>query len=608
MRSLTPRLRVLLFGALTLAIGIAAPALASEGSPQWTFAPASAPPPPPGVAPASYPVPLGEVGDIEFWAPNRGLLITGGDQGSNPAVPAGVYAYDGVSWHELASVCGGAKGRIVWAGPDDFWTISDERSFQLSAGVSGYTNLSLCHFLDGQVVGSYAEPFDEPSSYQEMDAGACISPDDCWFGGALGQPPNSGAFHLHWDGHNVSVLYAPQDHAITSMALAGPGTLLESVQLAETDQFGSESQKHPALVHRVDGPDGLFVNLELTDQGCASSSICPPLPIYGIDSLKRPVAPSTLGPLMLGSDFSPAEPGGSPTQLWALAAPSPNPPGDLRSSEGLAHTIAMRYSEGAWSQVVGSADVPGGEEPFEAEEIPRGIAAEPRGAAVWVMIESSDGQAHVDRLTAAGAISERDTLGDAQGVGRRGEAGAVACPAPHECWLATSKGWLFHLSDGSALAQDTDPNFVGVITYRPSDPSVPVLPPNEPPVDDSLANQLIAPPPPPLPPPTASTVNLPVALDLRSRVVGRDTLELTFKLAATAHVQLLASRKGHVVAKTHRETLGVGKHKLDLRLSPRRWPTKIELKAKPLKPLVGPAPSGGGATVGPAISQNNVGT
>ena len=45
---------------------------------------------------ASTPIGLGRIGDIEFWAPNRGLLITAGNP---PTIPAGIWAYNGVGWH-----------------------------------------------------------------------------------------------------------------------------------------------------------------------------------------------------------------------------------------------------------------------------------------------------------------------------------------------------------------------------------------------------------------------------------------------------------------------------------------------------------------------------
>ena len=115
-----------------LALGALAPACAAGAT--WQFAPAEAPPAPPGVAQQPLPVPLGKVGAISFWAPNRGLLIEEGTsaEGCRTAngtagVPCGLYAYNGRSWHLLSTVCGAGEGRIAWAGPEDFWTISDRR-------------------------------------------------------------------------------------------------------------------------------------------------------------------------------------------------------------------------------------------------------------------------------------------------------------------------------------------------------------------------------------------------------------------------------------------------------------------------------------------------
>jgi hypothetical protein len=579
---------------------------AQAGEASWQFTPASAPPPPAGVAPASYPVPLGRVADIEFWAPNRGLLITRGNTAAD--VLPGLYAYNGVGWHQLSTVCGGKEGKIVWAGPDEFWTISDERSFNL-AGSNEFVNLSLCHFLDGQVVGSYAEPANQPDSYQRMSAGACLSSTDCWFGGALGEPPNSGAFHLHWNGQSVTVVYGPQAHAIASMVLAGPGTLFESVQLAPGNNFAGEERDDPSLLHAIElpGSGALFSDVLMEDSACSGQLSCPTLPEYGTDQNGKPVSSITLGPLLMSSEYSLAAPENSAAQLWALAAPSGYPPEN--SSEGVAHPLVLRYSQGSWNQVVGSAD-PGGDEPFEADETPRHIAVEPGSSDAWVTVEPKvqDEEAHVDLLNAEGKIIQRDDLGTAQGVGKLGSAGPIACPAPHDCWLATSEGWLFHLTDGTTWPEDTDPNFAGVITFRPTDPSVPQLPPDQPPIDDSLANQVLAAPPPPPPAVEVPRINLPVTANLHEHLVGGDTLELTFKLLAKAHVQALASRGHTIIAKTHNEMLNVGKHTLKLQLNPRKWPNKIELKAKPLKPYTGPASSGGAGSVPAPISSNSVGT
>ena len=169
--------------AVALSAGLAggSPAFAADGGATWVSAPALAPPPPTGASPSPFPLPVGYVGDIEFWAPNRGVLITAG----NSVVPAGLYAYDGVNWHQLSTVCGGTDGRIAWAGPDEFWTISDQRPGQVlsTSGTGALEDVSLCHFLDGQVVASFAEPLEQPNSYKPMNAAACAGPNDCWFGG-----------------------------------------------------------------------------------------------------------------------------------------------------------------------------------------------------------------------------------------------------------------------------------------------------------------------------------------------------------------------------------------------------------------------------------------
>jgi len=605
-----------LLGVLVATTLLSTPAAAAS-EPTWRFEPAEAPPPPPGGSPASFPLPLGKVGDIEFWAPNRGLLITSGT-GPNCAestiengdVPCGLYAYNGVRWHLLSTVCGGSSGRIAWAGPDEFWTISDQRRGQVGQALK-YEDVSLCHFLDGQVVGSYALPLGQPDSYQPMDAAGCLSPEDCWFGGGLGTPPNSGsAFHLHWDGQNMSVFYETESHAVNAMTLANQSTLLESVAVA------NESNGQPsAALHQIE-PPGLgvtFESLAIPNSGCLGQMGCASLPEYGTEASSnggapKPVDPATLAPFSLSSDYYPSGANAAAPQVWAVAGPNEKSPA---KGDGHAHPIVLRYSEGVWKQVVGGKD-PGGDEPFSAQEVPQSVAAEPGVAAAWVTVRSTDNQAHVDRLSAAGTISERDVLGEAQGVGNTGVAGAISCPAPHECWLATNVGWLYHLTSRTPqepLPEDTDPNFAGVISFRPIDGGVPQEPPAEPQEDDSLLNQ--APPPPP-PPPTAQPSKLTRAAlitQLSSHILHRYTLALSFTLTVKAHVQLLANHGKRRVAQTALETLEAGKHTLRLRLNPHRWPNKLNLKATPLEALpTVEAKGGSGQTVAPPISENSVST
>jgi hypothetical protein len=167
-------------------------------------------------------------------------------------------------------------------------------------------------------------------------------------------------------------------------------------------------------------------------------------------------------------------------------------------------------------------------------------------------------------------------------------------------------GWLFHLSDGVALPADRDPLFDGedgVIASRPKDSGVPVIPPDAPPPDDSLANQQpLAPPIEPSEQTPAATVKAkrakPLLEHVKSHFLHGRVLVVTFTLTARAHVQLLGRRKQKVVASTREETLRPGHHQLSLTLDPARWPTSLQFKANPLGRSA-PSSSGGSPGAGP---------
>jgi hypothetical protein len=574
--------RRLLLCIAAMATGLACVANAYAGeTPIWRSAPALAPPPPTGVAPAPYPVPVGPVGQISFWAPNRGLLISGG---SGP-VSAGLYAYDGLNWHQLSTVCGGSEGRIAWAGPDEFWTISDQRAGQdlpSQLGVQSQS-ISLCHFLDGQVVGSYAMPLAQADSYLHMDAAACYSPSDCWFGGQDGASPNVGAFHLHWDGSSVSVVYGPEDHAVTGMVNFS-GELFESVQIAASDVFPPSppiARTNPAVIHRIAPNESspTFTNLALYPlQGGAKT-----LPEY-----QNKAQPYELGGFTLASDGSSL--GVGATQLWAAANATSN-------SESLTvlHCVEQACASGeGWSQVV-----PSGTKKLAGVAITSALAPEPGSENVWLSL-ASELNAKVARMNANGELEAPLVFPgpDEPEVGNRGTAGPINCPAPHDCWMATTTGWLFHYTDGTQYAQDTDPNFAGVITYRPPDAGVPVVYPDLPPVDDSLANQVAPVPTSALSVPAPSTPAKPVKAKalvrrVKSRLVRGRVLVISFVLTARAHVQLIGRRNHHVVAKTRAESLRAGAHTLSLSLNPAVWPTKLNFEVTPVG-----APTAGGGSVG----------
>jgi hypothetical protein len=602
------RLALLAVGAIVTLAAVSPSIARAEPAVAWRYEPAPAPPPPAGVAPAPYAVPLGEVGQISFWAPNRGLLITGGTQGDGGSVPAGLYAYDGTGWHLLSSVCGGAKGRIAWAGPDDFWTISDQRPGQALKGVNVESELpsrSLCHFVNGEVVGSYAMPLGEAGSYQEMDAAACFSAQDCWFGGPDGEGLQAGSFHLHWDGSSVSSLYDSSDHAVTGMAVF-EGRLYEGLSIGSTDSYlpGEDGADPPVLrtiapfgsAQSCEGLPGLFCNVDAYWEAAEQS-----LPIY-----PPGVLPYELAGFNLSTDGSAL--GAGATQLWAGADPLHNPPRGLPP----ASLTVLHDERGNWSQVLPPREVSG-----HQVESPLGEAAlsgsssfitptrysEPGAGAIapvpgtesaWLSLSygqsPQDESAVVALLQPDGQTTIEALPRPAEEVGFRGNAGPIACAAANNCWMATTEGWLFHLSDGDSPARDTDPFFDGqdgVIEYRPPDSGIPVIYPDGFAEDDSLANQ--QPPSPPSVPPVeapASTTKAkkaqPLARDIKSSLLHRRVLVISFTLTARAHVQLIARKHQRIVAETRKLSLRPGSHRLSLPLDPSRWPTKVQFVTKPI--------------------------
>ncbi|HEX7245532.1 MAG TPA: hypothetical protein VF245_08215 [Solirubrobacterales bacterium] len=498
------------------------------------------------------PAPLGQIGDVEFWAPNRGMLITAGTGGS----PAGLFAYDGSGWYRYSTVCGGHEGRIAWAGPDEFWTISDQPLGQ-ETGKAPPQHISLCHFKDGQVVASYAEPVGQAGSYLPMNAAACAGPSDCWFAGdRLPGTNNVGAFHLHWDGTALTaipLLIEPQSaivdpgRSVESLAFEG-GTLYESVAVAAGDAptVEEEEASEPSFVHRVEaGGAKPFEPLFPTQ----------PIDYGGSD-------PTELEAFRLSRDDQ---------GLWAVAGalgPSTKVTALRLEAEGL-EQIALDDPSGALGAGTGVG----------------GLGAEPGGDA-WLGFQGSgEGAVPPARLAHVhpdGTVEAPISLPvEGKGLSRKGAAGPIACPADEQCWMATALGWLFHL--GPDPSQDTDPSMHVLVSYRPPDNSLPSVPPISLPVDDSESE-----PPPsselePVEEPFGDALPRSLYSKLKQHLIGKRVLEMTFVLHVKAHVRLVARRKGDVVADTPRYTMAKGPRSVRLRLDPKRWPTKLDLQVHAVK-------------------------
>jgi hypothetical protein len=593
-----------IFAALVLALALTVLAAAltavradaqgsGEGSPTWHLEKVL-PPQLSGESSEAHqrriPVGLGKIGDIEFWAPNRGLLITAGNP---PTVPAGVWTYNGVEWHELATECGATDGRIAWAGPDEFWTVSDGRPGQGSESKENINlppleDNTLCHFSDGQIVASYAHPAFQADSYLPMHAAGCFDSSDCWFAGEPLEEPQIGAFQLHWNGSAVEAEpYAEEGHAIESMSLL-EGVLYEGVRISAGDR-DSTPNPEPPVIHRLN-PEGTLPPFEPETE----------VPLYG--SEERPEALQAL-------DLSSAD-----GTLWGAAGSKPaegGTPGQL--------TVVHRV-EGFWSQLVGPEHPLGplftnlseeeallgrktkSEEVVAREAVVSDLAAEPGGEGAWIALQPPESKgallterAVVAHVSPAGQVSEAQALPSSAeqeaGAGPRGAASKLVCPAANDCWLATAQGWLYHLApeDERTLPKSEDPDFENLITYRPPDQGLPQVAADAPPADTS--GQVEEPPDyggtfaEAKGIPIESTVKAPLLTDIHSRLVHGTTLELRFHLAVKARVRLLAKRHKKLVASTSMRTLAAGNRKLLLRLNPRSWPTKLSLQTHPLAPL-----------------------
>ncbi|HTZ65315.1 MAG TPA: hypothetical protein VMB51_14520 [Solirubrobacteraceae bacterium] len=584
---------------------------AAEEAASWRLEQPSPPPPPPGVSPPPAPVPLGNVGDIEFWEPpgaapqaNRGLLIT---HGNGDVVKPGVWAYDGNGWHEIATTCGATEGRIAWGGPADFWTVSDQRPGQ--APVDGVlpplADRSLCHFSGGAIVASYARLAFEPSSYEQMSSAACLPPQppakssqDCWFGGAALAEPLVGSFHLHWNGSTVEAQPYPDRSDPVMEMRALENAIFESVAYSKNDAHTEEpTSGRPAVLH-------------FAEAGTAMQPLVEELPLYRND--EQPT--EALEYLRLGS---------SEGVLWAATARQVG-------AEGEGEVTVLRRVDGIWSQAIGPGEAGGGAHPLprlfeqnllesehEEDELlggpaaaaeVRAIAPEPGSEDAWLALaphgqtgsELERATAVLVRISAQGEVLGVQTLpSKAERALPSNAAGAVArltCPAREDCWMANASGWLYHLArEGErTLPYSELPGFpegrvIGE-SERPADEGVPQELRDAPPPDTSGLQEE----PPDYggtfaeakgAPVVESTIQAPLLSDMHSRLLHGTTLELRFHLAVRARVRLVAKRGKKVVAQTPMHTFAAGNRRLLLRLNRHKWPTKLSLQTHALAPL-----------------------
>jgi hypothetical protein len=534
--------------ALALAL---VPAVAAAQEPRWRL---EQPPPPPG---APFAVPLGTPGDLTFWAPNRGLLAVEG----NSVVPRGILSWDGRRWRTLATVCGGPGDtmRIAWAGPTEFWTVSEPSRPRQGSG------LTLCRFRGGQVVASYGTADSAPDPYRQMNAAACRAADDCWFGGIGASDPTGarvGAFHLRWDGQSLRTVYAPQGRGVTDIEPVGNG-YAETVVVGPRREAPeppelAQVEADPALLHRIAG--SIFSN-------------DPFVPALEADGGSELLALDGAG------DNVWAGGGGAASGERAAAAPdgvvARSPLAVAIDADG-AREVPLTGTFGPADRIEDIAAVPESDDAWAAL-VPYADRGRTNVKARVALIDGATGETEVQALPASGS--------------GRGAAARIAFPSPTEGWLVTAGGWLFHYTDGTPLPVDTDPAFATTITFRPNEAAEQLVPDTAP-VDDSL---LFAPPPVAVepeqePPPPRVRRLKPLLRNVKSARKGL-SIVVSFRVTRRARVALIARRRGKVVARTRSKVMRPGRRSLSLRLTRRTWPTALAFRTRELT-----LPGGGGGS------------
>jgi hypothetical protein len=547
LRGVVPAAAALAAGA-TLA---AAPTAAA--APEWQFHPLVFPDDPTTL------MELGPPGDLQFrpGSNNRALLTIGG---ASSFPRPGIFTFDGVDWKPLAEVCDteASNARVAWAGPAEFWAIAQPSPPRGGVGGADYPDgghgLGLCHFRDGEVVGSYSRAPGDPDRFFELEAAACRGPSDCWFGGIGADDPTGtrfGAFHVRWNGADVTTVYAPQGRGVTDIAAFGNG-FFESVR--KLRRAGSneppdlaEEEPVPVLIHTLES--GVFRNLDWFPATFEQDT-----ELYGLDV--------------------------DGTEAWAVGGGAP------RQGSGVAPRgpIAARFSGGEWREVPLPAGVFGPQDRFTD------VAAVPGSDDAWVAVQPAQGnlsrmRPQVARIAPDGAVLERFSP-----VQQRGAAAKIDCVSPDDCWMVTQRGILFHYFDpaGPKPPRDTDPAFAEVIVHRPNEAAAQTIPSDNP-EDDS---QLFAPPPielppePPLAPPRPGPCQPRAALIkvLKSSVRGSRPLKLrvAFALRRKARVRLVGYRGKRAVARSKLRTMKRGRHAVALRVTRKRFPTRLRFRTKEL--------------------------
>ena len=494
----------------------------------------------------------GRIGDIEFWAPNRGLLITAGNGSTIPPGRVGLQRRSAgtssrrLRRHRRAHRLGG-PGRIL-----------DRLRRAPRAGRESAENGNRRRWKTTRSATSPAARSSAPTrtpafqadSYQAMHAAGCFDPDDCWFAGDPLPEPQLGAFQLHWNGSSLDSRTVPAKGMRSRTCACSTGASTRACASAAADQ----RRTPPELPEPAASCTAIKPNRHPAPTFERGRPECP---LYGAEEL-----PEALDSLHLGADAKRcgARPAREPDRR--KARPGPGDGGALPKGSGAscsARTPGSDFTNLPKRQLPGAKKLA-----FDRRRRRRQLdrrrtrqrqrLAGARHRRATRAQPSPPRAAIVARLRRRHGLDEQtlpSTPKQTQGVGPKGAAAKIACPGAERLLAGDHAGLALSPRARQAnaqLARSADPAFAGLITYRPATKACRRSRPTRRPPDDS---GLIEEPPHgyggALAEATAARRSnprsrLPLLSDLHTRLVHGTTLELRFHLAVKARVRLLAKR------------------------------------------------------------------
>ncbi|UUY03518.1 hypothetical protein LRS13_23080 [Svornostia abyssi] len=520
-------------------------------------------------------------------APNLGLMQVGQQPAGSGAFSSGLLVFDGVAWRQVSTVCGSrSTGRIAFASAQEWWTVSSP-----ALATDTPNPITLCRFVNGQVVASYAVAArDYDGSYARMHAAACTSPSNCWFAGDVTDRPDIGTFLLHWNGETLSRIVHPSARAIVDAVPFGDGVLgVTATGTAPGDAAVSpdftnlflemprdtalRETNGPRLLRRlgadgsiavrdwprvIEDPDAVaagrtrLVDLHAADSDggrvwiAGRGSRSAPAPETGGDDTRSLLTPVDQQPLLASLPLGASEPVAA---TWVDPdAPAP--------AEVITDIAAIPGTRQAWVALMEPASFNRAAEPQAGSRL----------ASVARVELSADGlQARVvERLD----ITRNDIA--------IGDAAHVSCSGPADCWMVTAGGWVYRWADpDTVIPLNTDPAIQRLITVRPADARTPR---DEPISLIADAAPYVA---PDIEPDVTGAAPAPRRVPALFRVLGKPKvvkgrIQIRIQLRRRARVQLVGRRGGKIVARTKRRTLKPGRHTLRLKPKSRKqWPTAL---------------------------------